>query len=265
MEDLVIEPMTASIGDDDFDDDEDLDPLSFDFDTIEEEPDFCSRLQIILARIKSTRTCFVIYISMTLICASIFIAAASGIRGASFLAAEVTINILLVLEVVSDIITERAQYFAKIGNWMDLIVTMACVVFFIMEEARDRQAYGNIPALNAVVLGIRYSFQLFRAFLCAVRGHSTMQMIAQDEVEVHDLELKNMVRMNGQGVRHHRVDDDDDLEDTDDGFGHDDSHEEEQDMAHGHASNLISNAISEMKRGGLPSRLRVDSESSFER
>ncbi len=35
--------------------------------------------------------------------------------------------------------------------------------------------------------------------MCAYRGHSTMQMLAQDEVEVHDLELRGMVRMGNRG------------------------------------------------------------------
>ncbi len=53
--------------------------------------------------------------------------------------------------------------------------------------------------MNAILLGVRYCFQLFRAMMCAVRGHNSMQMIAQDEVEVHDLELQGMVRIQDPG------------------------------------------------------------------
>mmetsp|Transcript_16919 Transcript_16919/g.33056 ORF Transcript_16919/g.33056 Transcript_16919/m.33056 type:complete len:256 (+) Transcript_16919:165-932(+) len=204
MEDLVIEPMTATLEPEDFDED-DLNPLDFDFDSIEEYPSFYRRLQIFMTRMKSTKVCFGIYILMAVSCGIVFFTAAFGTNGVrnsiAFTVAEALINLLLVLEVVCDIIILGRSYWTRVGNVIDFIVTLACIVFFFtfLEEDRNMRAFGDdsLPALNAVLLGIRYFFQLFRAMLCAVRGHNTMQMLAQDEVEVHDLELQNMVRMNG--------------------------------------------------------------------
>jgi len=210
MEELVIEPMTAEIGEfEDEEDDDELHPLDFDFDAIEDSPSVYKRCQIVIARIKSTRTCFIIYILMALACVTIFITAAFGsveMRNSAWIRIlEAFINVLLMLEVATDIVSEGWGYWKKLGNVADFIVTTACVLFFFTFLEEDQNAFGNdsLP-LNAVLLGIRYSFQLFRAFLCAVRGHTSMQIIGQDEVEVHDLELKNMVRMNAKNNTHTR-------------------------------------------------------------
>lgn len=206
MEDLVIEPMTATLEPEDFDE-EDIHPLDYEFDSIEEYPTFCRRLQIFMTRLKSTRMCFGIYIVMAVGCGIVFLTAALGSpamrNSLGFTLAEALINLLLVLEVICDIIILGSSYFRRIGSVIDFIVTLACIIFFFtfLEEDRNMRAFGDIPALNAILLGIRYFFQLFRAMLCAVRGHTTMQMLAQDEVEVHELELQNMVRMHGD--RHH--------------------------------------------------------------
>mmetsp|Transcript_29796 Transcript_29796/g.52314 ORF Transcript_29796/g.52314 Transcript_29796/m.52314 type:complete len:241 (-) Transcript_29796:178-900(-) len=190
-------PITGSF-DEDVLDEEDIHPSDFEFDTIEEDVPWYRRLQIVLARIKSTRMCFGIYIGMALTCGVVFVFAAFGpghIRNhLAFTISEALINLLLVLEVAADIIITGKDYWTRIGNVIDFITTLACIVFFFTFMEEDRNAFDDdIPALNAVLLGFRYAFQLFRAMLCAIRGHNTMQIIAQDEVAVHDLELQNMV------------------------------------------------------------------------
>jgi len=204
MENLRIDTIAAAIEDvedeedEEYDHDNDDELLDFDIETIEEEPSLFSRLQILLVRIKSTRTCFVIYITMALVCGIIFIIAAFvSPRSIVMIVTEAFINLLLALEVITEIITSGWDYWKHVGNVIDFLVTIACIAFFFtfLEEKRNLESFDDIPALNAILLGIRYSFQLFRALLCAVRGHHTMQRIAQDEVEVHDLELKNMVRV----------------------------------------------------------------------
>mmetsp|Transcript_7187 Transcript_7187/g.10942 ORF Transcript_7187/g.10942 Transcript_7187/m.10942 type:complete len:201 (+) Transcript_7187:929-1531(+) len=188
MQELSI---AGSFSAEEYDEDDALNGMALDLelDAIEEDVPLYQRARIVVTRIKTTACCFGTYVLLSLICGIIFAAAAFGPpefrTSPIFIVAEAVINFLLVLEVASDILTQGRDYFQNLSNLVDFVVTLACAAFFFtfLEENDEERANGDdtLP-LNAILLGIRYFFQLFRIMLCAVRGHSTAQILAQDEV-----------------------------------------------------------------------------------
>ncbi|GAB5369529.1 hypothetical protein AAMO2058_001412700 [Amorphochlora amoebiformis] len=219
-EEFRIEGEVGTLTEEEYDDEE-LQPLDFDLEPIEGEVPLLKRVQIVLARLKSTSICFAIYVVIALLCGFIFCSFVFGppsMRSSTaFLVLEAIINVLLVGEVGSDIVIQGRFYWSRMGNVIDFVVTLACMTFFFafLEEEQQNADEESLP-LNAVLLGIRYFLQLLRMMLCAFRGHNTMRVLSQDEVAVHELELESMVRVTyeGEDDRNHSLDEKDGLTST---------------------------------------------------
>ncbi len=137
-------PLPLGDEDDYFDDEEeDVYPQDFAFESIDVGMAWYRRCHIVLTRAKNTKTCLVIYVGLAIVCGLLFGAAAFGAHKLRnhmmFTIVEALINLMLVLEVFIDIMGMGMVYFTKLYNLLDFTVTISCVAFFFafLEEERN--------------------------------------------------------------------------------------------------------------------------------
>jgi len=125
-------------------------------------------LKRIAWRIKRSVSFFVLYIVLIILNAFVLIweiAAAGKENHAIVIILEAMINIIFIVELSVEILTQgRRQFFASTWNRVDFVVCCVCAIFFIIflfdempKGHRDITTY-----LDGILIGIRYSIQLFR-------------------------------------------------------------------------------------------------------
>jgi len=108
---------------------------------------------------------------------------------------EFILNFFLLFEVSVNLIAMRSEFFKHTTNIIDLTLTMLCMLLFCI-ELRDNEQKSNssnrnsnelaandiIGELDAVLLAVRYLFQLSRLGALVQRSRSTVERIAIPDI-----------------------------------------------------------------------------------
>jgi hypothetical protein len=189
-------------------------------------PDFYERLRIVAVRLRNTSSCLGLYV--TLIILNLFVLLWELLGGSSHwavLAIEAVINVLLVLEVAVNLLTLGWSYWEAWGNRADFIITVFCVLFFILyvEEEYPLDESKELSYVDTILIATRYIVQLGRLAFIAYRGRQTTKFLQQEDVQFPaddfnmDIPAMNGSRTSLPLIRFGDDDDDDDDDDGDDG------------------------------------------------
>jgi hypothetical protein len=156
----------------------------------------CSeRCRIVATRVRNTGTCLVVYLVSLLLNLFVLVWELAGGERRNhwvMISVEVVINTLLLLEVATGLISLGKQYFSTWQNRVDFVVTVFCVLFFIvlLIEEEEKASYAEDTAVSVIdvtLLILRYVIQLGRLIFIAVRGHRTSQFLQQEDVTFSSL------------------------------------------------------------------------------
>lgn len=124
----------------------------------------------------------------------------------TIIAIELILNTVLVVEVVVNILLLQHQFFRNYMNWLDLGLTVLCVVLFVMElyvgggsdttataseknsqlvSSATSQGSDLLGELDSVLLAVRYMFQLGRLTTLVQRSRNATERLAVPDVYFH--------------------------------------------------------------------------------
>merc|ERR1719319_1831856 len=152
-------------------------------------------LKRIAWRIKRSVSFFVLYIVLIILNAFVLIweiAAAGKENHAIVIILEAMINIIFIVELSVEILTQgREEFFQSTWNRVDFVVCIVCVIFFIvfLFDEMPKGRHDITTYLDGVVLSIRYCVQLFR--LCRFvkssrQGRNQDDIVFDNNILMHE-------------------------------------------------------------------------------
>ena len=147
---------------------------------------------LVTARLKGTPTCLLIYIVLILLNVVVMAYEYNGGSTRHWLAIllESIINLVLTLEVLTSILQQRWSYFHHSVNLIDLVLTLLCLLFFVLFLVNPPSATDDhYSEIDIAILITRYLFQLTRISVLIYRGRKTTDALTQDDIDftVHEM------------------------------------------------------------------------------
>ena len=150
------------------------------------------RVITVTTRMKNTATCIVIYIVLMIL--NIFLMSwelAGRGYNPGIIILECIINIFIVSEVTIGVYGLGREYFHSWMNIVDFVLSLGCVAFFCFIVITQTQEQANyMSGVDAVLLAVRFLFQLTRLSVLMYRSRKIALMQAQEEVDFNAISLE---------------------------------------------------------------------------
>lgn len=139
--------------------------------------------RLIAERLMTSSTCLGVYIVM--IALNLWILMWEFTGGKSHwlvLATETIINFLLIVEVIVNTISIE-NYFSSPLNVVDFIITLTCLVFFVMFLVEESKGDDDLTLIDMTVLSLRYAFQMLRLLFLLYRGRKVRLLTQSNDIQ----------------------------------------------------------------------------------